>query len=99
MSDAKVSLIPNPMYIPDDEQLAVKNFRVEMFKLIPGDDNGDRIRYEKFMLNVFPMNPESKIEITESSKTWTKEGALVICLECVEMHADEKAEDPDKREY
>lgn len=98
MSEAKVSLINNPFHMPEDDQLVVKDFQVQMFKLIPGDDNGDRMRYEKFMMKVFPYDKDSKIEIIATNKNWTKEGALIICLEYVEIDNGEP-ETPDTREY
>ncbi len=99
MSEAKVSLMTNPFYMPDDERLSVKDFKMEMFVISRGDGTGDRMRYENFMKGVFPYDKDSRIEIIETDKSWTKEGSLIICVQYVEMESDVDEEDPNKREY
>lgn len=100
MSEAKVSLLSNPFYIPEDEEkLSVKSYSVVMFKITPGDDTGDRGRYEKFIMSTFPYNRDSRLEVIDKRETWTKEGYLIICIDYVEMVDELKEETPEDREY
>lgn len=93
MTRAKPAL--NPFYTPDMGSMYQKAvYKTKMFEIFPDDENAQKVKYESFMQSLFPYTPDSTLELNPSipnnpTKTWTKEGSLLIFIEYIEM-VDEK---------
>lgn len=105
---AKIRATKNPFFISDKDDLMrtimVKKFHSERFRITDGDITGDNKRYEDLMENMYPYKMDSKYELSSItgspiSKTFTKDGDVIIHVEYIELARDEPEEDKDKREY
>jgi len=107
MSGAKIRATKNPFFISDKDDLVrpikVKKFHSKRFRITEGDITGGNKEYEDLMENLYPLNPESKYELsplTSSpiSKTFTKDGDVIIHVEYIEVEMATDA-NKDERKY
>ena len=101
---SKVTPLQNPLFIPDEPELQVKGYHSKVFRIQEGDQNMDNKRYQEFMLRLSNMDEDSNIVLSPIvsspiSKSWTKEGDLLIHVEYIELEEIPRDSDPDKRKY
>lgn len=96
----------DPYHIKDEPKSVVGRFRTEMFRISYNDLTGDKDRYEKFMKTLYPYDQESNLELhiqlgNPITKTWTKEGDLLIHVEYIELESPKKSDqnDPDTKKW
>lgn len=104
MSKAKVSMAKDPDWIaPDALDWEDIDFFSEIFQIDSLDRNGDKGRYEKLMSSMFPFSPESCYQLNPNgnavTKTWTKDGDLLIHVEYIKFPEEDNLESADNREY
>lgn len=96
MSDVTVRPKANPFYTGNDKPaLRIKRVGLEIFVIQRDDTNGDKKRYEEFMLSLYPYTPDSMLEMNASAGeprrfSWTKEGDLLIQIEYIEWEQEVK---------
>lgn len=96
----------DPYHFKDEARISIKRFGTELFRISYGGTNGDKERYEAFMKSLYPYDPNSSIELQTQfgnaiSKTWTKEGDLLIHIEYIEIESNKalKQNDPDTKKW
>lgn len=96
MSEVSIRPKNNPFYTQNDKpQLKIKRVGLEIFVIQRDDMNGDKKRYEDFMLSLYPYTPDSMLELNASAGearrfSWTKEGDLLVQIEFIEWEQEVK---------
>lgn len=104
MSEVSIRPKGNPNYQQAKPALKVKKVGVEIFLIQRDDNNGDKARYEDFMLSLYPYTPDSPRELNVSTGgdprkfSWTKEGDLLVQVEYIEWE-QEVSNAADNKKY
>ena len=116
---AKVTPALDPTFISPQDSLMmlgsgeweIQNFKTIFFRIMEGDQNGDKARYENFIKSLFPYSINSRLALNSYTgvppvqQHWTNEGDLIIYIEYVQHGAPEPTEEapdqksPDERAY
>lgn len=108
MSGINLKPAVDPAYIPLDFDFygnihsEIESFEVEYFKIMDGDYNGDKARYQEFMMKF--LDPKNRMKLndlegfTPVKETWTREGDLIKVVEYVILK-DPKDQGADSRSY
>lgn len=97
MSLSGTSPVPNPFYEGGDKSVKIK-FHSKIFCLSPFKESPDNAKYETLMESMYPFDPDSKIAINPYAnnngvtKSWTKEGDLLVQVEYIEYVEEEIVE-------
>lgn len=107
----KVNPVKNPFYMPDDMLSSgndlfgakVKEFKAEIFRVTEDGFGSGAEDFSRLMLSMFPYNTKSDLVLNTITtkdpitKTWTKEGDILICVEYLQLELEDEAEEAERK--
>ncbi|NIR12580.1 MAG: hypothetical protein GWN86_00925 [Desulfobacterales bacterium] len=95
MSEAKMYPARDPTYIPENSLDFDKcEFHSKVFRISEIEGMSQNDEYMKLMESMFPYDPASNLQLNPMgnaiTKTWTKDGDLLVHVEYIEMIREEE---------
>lgn len=104
MSEAKISPAMNPNFMGNDAlDFNRCKFYSRVFRITQLESLDENASYIELMGTLFPYDPSSNFQLNPMgsaiTKTWTKEGDLLIHVEYIEMIESDEPDKADSHEF